>query len=211
MTHLESDECIRVLIELFPQAELGEAELKLFREEILKFDRDDVVNAIREHRLTARFSKPEFRAIFARTREIIRNKPTFIQPRSKKFKTVIAEGVANNNPQFAHEPEPVLVMYYHRHWWKRYLTESCTPKSRPPEATTEQYQAYLDDLNKRMDDRRESTFASLVTDLKSAGLDESSAKHFAGLLFTETDEFKAACDSLRVQCRAESQEVPEFA
>lgn len=68
MNTAQANNCLSVLTELFPLADLQEAELKLFREAIMEFEGADVLAEIQRHRLVAKFNRPTFAEMLANLR-----------------------------------------------------------------------------------------------------------------------------------------------
>lgn len=64
MNDMELDEIAAEILKLYPDAKYSDEEMRLYRAEFRKHDRDQAINLIRESRLTNRFNKPDLPAIF---------------------------------------------------------------------------------------------------------------------------------------------------
>lgn len=167
MTTIEAKSCLALLAELFPQADLQTAELTLFRDALCKFDQADATDAIRNHRLTATFNRPQFNKILADLYERRRKSgPAGPVKAQESFADIIRQA----NPTLAHASDVIAYLCYHRHWWRR---------------------------SSRTDAARASVVNSCVKDLSKTGMDKAEAERSTEFVFEDNASlFRSLLDDL---------------
>ena len=181
MNQAESHECLLSLAELFPQADLQEAELAVFRKALLPFQKQDVVDAIGKHRLLCKFSRPTFKDILTdlelRGR---REKPV----RTSRYNSMIASELARANAALDGKPEAELIVHYHRYWFFRYrkmtLWDKRTQAMREPTAID----------SERIDAQRLIARAACKRDLWDAGCDDAECASLADWIDAPQPDFE---------------------
>lgn len=118
MTPGQSETCLKVLIELFPQSDLQAAELALIGEAISPHDFSDASEGIRQHRLRARYSRPTLPDLMDQIAAAARHRRASQAPRPAQ--TAAANAMIQANPHLAGRPEAELILRYHRGCFFRY-------------------------------------------------------------------------------------------
>jgi hypothetical protein len=122
MNPLEVGECMGTLSELFPNSDLTEAELRVLSEELPKYDRNQIIDAMRAHRLRSRFNRPNFAEVLDKCTPVLVAVDR-VRPKGM-YESVIAQGMAKANPQLFGQPESELILRYHRFQWCRYYADA---------------------------------------------------------------------------------------
>lgn len=148
--------CVALMAELFPQADLQEAELSVFRDALLPYMESDALDAIRTHRLKCQYSRPKFNEIL--TDLSLRGRRESTQQRSP-YKTVIAQSLVRENPSMNGKREWELILRYHRFSYFNYRKQTLyvSPEQGMREPTESEA--------RRIKDKRESSLRQCAVDL----------------------------------------------
>ena len=115
MQPLEANQCVNDLCELFPTAELTEAELGLFKSSIIPFDRADVVAAMQKHRVTTPFNRPTLQAIVEPLRGATRHQRIGVNVGGEQRLADVIRAQQGDRAKSMHDYE-VILRYYRLMW-----------------------------------------------------------------------------------------------
>lgn len=196
MNTVESKECLSLLTDLFPQADLQIAELEVFRDALTRFARSEAIDAIRTHRLTAKFNRPTFGAILADLYERRRKNSSGAPVQQHQ---TFADIIRQANPQLANRSAAELVMRYHRREWFIY--------SKPMRDVADKRE--LNDKEMlQLADRQASIISACERDLWALpGFDRARAERSAVFVVDSQHNFELALDD--IGNGADAQEVAD--
>jgi hypothetical protein len=110
MTKTEAIECVSFAIQLFPMAQLSDAEISLLAQRLERFELDDVRRAIQQHRMDNPRRKPDFKSIMGACREIAASKRTG-PPIFKSHGEILGE-------QMQCDPIEATLRYWRGQWFE---------------------------------------------------------------------------------------------
>ncbi len=190
MTPEQSTGCIDALIELFPQSDLQEAELKVFGRALLPFMESDALDAIRGHRLKCRFNRPAFSEILSDIG--LRGRREQRTDKAKGYLTVIGQSMARQGQDG--KPEAALILKYHRFWFFRYKKEQ----------TANVLPNYAEIITARVNEHRVIHLQQCIRDLRASGMEPDKAEQIAEWFDANQPDFIGVVDGLEAEMALEA-------
>lgn len=162
MNRIELEIAMKLLLALFPQADLNDEEQRLFAERFAPYPLENVRISIEEHRAWTRFSRPDMGKILQHLRETAHKQ--IKRPVDTRYQSLIALQL-QADPRHSGKPEEELIASYYRNQWLKWYAPAMNRI--PPFETklSAEQQRIVDQQQQAIDTKRASIRRACIIDI----------------------------------------------